>query len=822
MAEAWAQGRPITALELLKDHPDLSVEKAVRLVYEEVCLRREAGQEISTAEVTSRYPQWKEPLEILLDCDRLLWPLSRTAVLPQVGESLGSFRLIAELGRGASGKTFLAEEPALADRLVVLKISALDHEEHLSLARLQHTNIIPLFSEQTFPDRGLRALCMPYFGGTSLVRILTALAELATEKRRGSHVLEVIDKAHAERSGPGPSTEGPYRRFLEQASYVQAVCWVVACLADALHEAHTHGLVHMDVKPSNVLIAGDGLPMLLDFHLARKPIKPGERIVDRMGGTPSWMAPEQEAALKAVSRGESAPGAVDHRADLYALGLLLCEALGGPSARSEGAARKPWRHRNPQVSIGLADIAQKCLAPDPAQRYHDAASVADDLRRFLNDLPLRGVANRSWVERWRKWRRRRPGALARGIAWSLALAAMATLCVLGYALRGQSLIEIETALEDARVLQAEQRFPEAIRILNRALERASTMIPAAEQLRVAVEKQRYQAKLGQESLKLHNLAEIVRFRYGMMPAEGEEARTLVRTIEAIWNETDLHNELRQGTFDAKTQQSLRNDLVELAIVRADLTARLASRSEALQAHRDAMAILDRAAFITGPSTALDREQRVHAQALGQAVSSPDAGLAPQSAWEHYSLGRHLLRGGSIRTAADQFQRALELEPHDFWPNFYQGLCAYELGEFEDAVSAFRACIALAPTTGEGIPTTARCYYNRARASDVLGRTSQALNDYRRALELDPTLTDAALNRGLLAYKARHIDEAIADFHLALRTNPGREAAGRIRYSLALAYLAKGDRAAARSSADEAAACGYKQATTILDRLRREQ
>ena len=77
MAEAWANGRPITADDLLKQFPDLNIENAVRLVYEEVCLRREAGEDVPTAEITSRYPQWKEQLEILLDCDRLLWPLSR-------------------------------------------------------------------------------------------------------------------------------------------------------------------------------------------------------------------------------------------------------------------------------------------------------------------------------------------------------------------------------------------------------------------------------------------------------------------------------------------------------------------------------------------------------------------------------------------------------------------------------------------------------------------------------------------------------------------------------------------------------------------------
>ena len=249
MASAWAQGKPISVEELLADHPELNSEDAVRLVYEDVCLRREAGLEVLTDEVVRRFPQWKNELEILLGCDRLLRPLARTAVLPEIGEDLGPFRLISELGRGASGKTYLATEPGLAGRLVVLKVSSDDQEEHLSLARLQHTHIVPLYSEHTFPDRGLRALCMPYCGGASLARLLEALADTPAHLRTGRHLLEAVDRSQHPAL---PSTDdGPYRRYLTQASYVQAVCWIVACLADALHEAHSRGLVHMDVKPSN-------------------------------------------------------------------------------------------------------------------------------------------------------------------------------------------------------------------------------------------------------------------------------------------------------------------------------------------------------------------------------------------------------------------------------------------------------------------------------------------------------------------------------------------------------------------------------------------
>ena len=294
MASAWARGEPVSADELLAGHPELGDEAAVRLIYEEVCLRRESGQEIATTEIVNRFPRWKDELEVLLGCDRMLRPFSRVALFPEPGENLGPFRLLAELGRGASGKTYLAAEPSLSNRLVVLKVITDDQEEHLSLARLRHTHIIPLFSEQTLPERGLRALCMPYLGGASLARILEGVAHIPPEERRGRDLLDVLDRVRKVEADPSIA-DSPFRRYLEQASYVQAVCWIAACLADALHAAHAHGLLHMDVKPSNVLIADDGLPVLLDFHLAHRPMAAGERVVDRLGGTPGWMAPEHRA-----------------------------------------------------------------------------------------------------------------------------------------------------------------------------------------------------------------------------------------------------------------------------------------------------------------------------------------------------------------------------------------------------------------------------------------------------------------------------------------------------------------------------------------------
>ena len=187
---------------------------------------------------------------------------------------------------------------------------------------------------------------------------------------------------------------------------------------------------------------------------------------------------------------------------------------------------------------------------------------------------------------------------------------------------------------------------------------------------------------------------------------------------------------------------------------------------------------------------------------------------PLSTLDHYDRGRVNLRAGRFRDAALDFQHVLDERPQDFWPNFYQGLCAYRLGQFHDALAAFRTCISLAPNSAE-------CYFNRARVAEALARREEAMRDYSRAMELDPALTSASINRGILAYKNGRNDDAIADFRQAIRAASDSRTLGLIYYNLALAHLARGDHAAALASAQEAAARGHDGARVLSDRLQRE-
>ncbi len=301
MAAAWRRAERPSAEDILSRHPELQNDRevAVRLVYEEVCLRQEHGETVPREELLRRYPDLRVELTVLLDCDRLLQVRLSALRFPEVGDSLGDFRLSAELGRGAHGRVFLATQPSLADRPVVLKVIPRDGDEHLALAHLQHTHIIPLYAAHDFTDANLRALCMPYLGVASLEHLLRLLRDRPLARRTGHDLLETLDRVQAMAPFALPKAS-PIRHALTHLPFVEAVCLIASCLADALQHAHERGLVHLDLKPSNILLAADAQPLLLDFHLARAPLAAGDEAPAWLGGTAGYMSPEQQAAYSAA------------------------------------------------------------------------------------------------------------------------------------------------------------------------------------------------------------------------------------------------------------------------------------------------------------------------------------------------------------------------------------------------------------------------------------------------------------------------------------------------------------------------------------------
>jgi eukaryotic-like serine/threonine-protein kinase len=827
LAASWRRGERVSAEQFLEQHPELldDPEGTVRLIYEEVCLRQEFGEEVVVEEVLRRFPLWARELAVLLDCDRLLRSQLARPLFPTVGEDLGDFRLLSELGRGAQGRVFLARQSGLADRPVVLKVTPCRAREHLSLARLQHTHIIPLYAVHDFPDRKLRALCMPYLGGATLAQILDVFHDQPLIDRTGQSLLGALDRVQRESPLSLPC-RGPFRPFFARASYPEAICWIGACLADALHHAHLRGLAHLDLKPSNVLLAADGQPLLLDFHLARESLVPGRPAPDWFGGTPEFMSPEQAAACDAARQGRPVPEPVDGRSDIYSLGRLLYAALAGETPTGQGSLPRLNRC-NPQVSPGLADLIHRCLAPAPCDRYASAAALGADLARHLANLPLRGVPNRSFRERWRKWRRRRP------YAPHLLIVVLAFLITGGSLLMGilERYREAATALREGQDQLRMHSYAEAARTLTRG-QGCLDNLPFRSDLRQALGDQLQRARRAEAAERLHTVAEQIRFAVGTDCLTAREISILSVYCKAAW-------EARQSVLDAapplppELARQARTDLLDLALLWGDLHRRRTSPEADITARREALRVLNEAESLLGPSVLLSRE-RSYTLVPGKQVDtskaignnkpplapgggeknnyrSPKPLLEPRTPWERVALGRALLRTGELERAATELKQAIDLQPQDFWANFQAGVCAYRRKRFADAVHQFGVAVALAPEQPE-------CYYNRALARAALGETAEAMRDYDRALQIAPGLAAAALNRGLLHYREQHLPEARADLERALAhgANPGV-----VHYNLALVHLARDDQEAALASLEQSLQHDPTNATArpLRERLR---
>ncbi len=223
---------------------------------------------------------------------------------------------------------------------------------------------------------------------------------------------------------PGPTL----RQLLTQTkpSFQQAARWV-ACLAEALDYAHQCGIIHRDVKPGNVMMDGDGQPLLADFGLALQV--DAHETLTREGdilGTPAYVSPEQAAGLSHK---------VDGRSDLYSLGVVLYRVLAGELPFRGNSRRllaqvlnedpRPLRQLDDTIPRDLETITLKCLAKAPAQRYASAAELAADLRRWLAGEPIHARPI-GLPERALKWLRRRPLAAA---LLALSTAAVAILVV---------------------------------------------------------------------------------------------------------------------------------------------------------------------------------------------------------------------------------------------------------------------------------------------------------------------------------------------------------------------------------------------------------
>lgn len=428
---------------------DTSRDQIDRLA-EEFLARYRQGQRPTRDDIAAYAKQFPEigehvtdVIQVLLLMENLGAETVDDADSTPIPEQLGEFRIVRELGRGGMGVVYEAIQAELGRRVALkvlptaslLKTSQLARfrREAKAAARLHHTNIVPVFGVGA--TDGVHYYAMQLIDGQSLDQVLKET------RRQRSQQAQRETARNAGSSTACPAISDSANRH----EYIRAVARAGQQIALALAHAHSQGMLHRDVKPSNIILDADGRAWLSDFGMAL--FDDGEPLTGTgdVVGTLRYMAPERFM------------GRSDPRSDVYSLGLTLYEMLTAKAAVNEVDRAKlihqvlhedppSPRSVEPTVPRDLETIVLKAICKEPAHRYTSAADLAEDLGRFLADRPPTARRLSLW-ERTRRWVARN-----RGLTWmaTAAFGAMLLGLAMTYAEWRRAERNVDLALRETR------------------------------------------------------------------------------------------------------------------------------------------------------------------------------------------------------------------------------------------------------------------------------------------------------------------------------------------------------------------------------------
>ena len=710
MDRSFRNGIPIALEDYRAEYPELFVSPKILapLAFEEYRLRLMSAEPVDSGVFSRKYnvdtSQWpKSAANSQKTAETELDSGVRIRLSP--GEALLDFQIVGELGRGTFSRVYLARQVSLSGRLVVLKISSVRLREAERLARLQHTNIVPIYSVHEYQQHSV--LCMPWFGSATLKDVIETLRS-STQPKDGGSLLSTVTacdsktllamaslpgKAKAERQSSAVSESetlmSASRSPLAGLNLEQSALWIVRQLAEGLQHAHAKGILHRDLKPANVLLTEDGQPMILDFNLAAEA-EDSVATDEIAGGTLPYMSPEQIASIDSFR-------SVNVASDVYSLGVILFELLTGrlPFSKNEGDRKamiaERWaasivpRRIVPRLSVDAESVIQKCLAPDPAHRYQTAQELSDDLDRHLHHLPFRYAANRSLGERLRKWGRRHPRIASVSGVVVLSIAALLGMGTLWW--QGQHQLQI---------VSLRQQYGEFTR-----------QVP---QLHAVA----YSAAIGDGSrdLAVQNLKSALTPFGVSSPGESEAA--MARFSGAISGDEVLR---------------LSREIQELTLF-----------LKKLESNKDASESVTQQSATKNPD---------------------DSGLSQSDSVDDYLKATQLVFDHRFAEAMGLLQALSDRYPDRFPILFLRGILERLQGDQEAAESLLTAAIALEPNI-------AQTWYQRGAGRFLRKKYAEAISDFSRVLQIDPSLDQARVARAMAGHAAGRMPEALEDLNVAIQ------------------------------------------------------
>jgi serine/threonine protein kinase/tetratricopeptide (TPR) repeat protein len=674
--------------------------------------------------------------------------------------TLGDFRIIREIGRGGMGVVYEAEQLSIGRRvaLKVLPFAAMLDRQQLNRFKnearaagtLDHPNIVAIYFVGC--ERSVHFYAMQLIEGKSLAQVIEQLragshpkgtrrgagSEVSGVRRVESSIRCQVSECEVEDTAPvahlstlhAPGSQLP---AFASREYFRTVAQLGIQAAEALDHAHRNGILHRDIKPANLLVDDTGKLWITDFGLARMEQDAGMTMTGDLLGTLRYMSPEQALAQRVV---------VDHRSDIYSLGVTLYEMI---TLRPAYAAadrhellrqiafedsRKP-RQINSLIPQDLETIVLKAIEKNPVQRYATAHGLADDLRSFLQSHPIKAKPP-TWRDQVIKWSRRHPAGVR------------ATLAVI-----------VTTAIIVAAGMGWMSR------------DRAARHAALAEQVTLALD----EAKTCYEAGKLTEAMSAVKRSEGLLASNrrNDEIAKLVgqwRTdLETVGRLQDIR--LARATIiggrgdtsfaDHSYEKAFRDYGIDLQARDTEQLARVIQSSPIKDALVAALDDWSQAGSSDGTDERKANDHSWHAQLfrileladpnpwrnrLRSAIAGGDEATLLGLAGEKEALeqppttvtllARALVRRKQLPAAIEFLRQAQWKRPNDFWTNIELATCLRTMRPpaTQDAIGFRRVAVALRPDS-------ALAYNHLGVALSADGQNAEAVKAYRQAIFLNP-------------------------------------------------------------------------------------